>query len=181
MCIVQNRWHPPLQPKPPDRIGSNFSWKPFRRIVSGAPRRFLNFLLEVEIMSSLGSGPGRGRSPVEWGEIPSVRLFFRPSVHSTIRPSVRPPTGPLAGSQTPLAGPQSPPSGPQTSPTGPQTPPAGPQIPPASPHIPLARFGRASLSRWTDVQTDGIFFCFALYKTLFPSLPFDNQSKLRGK
>ena len=33
----------------------------------------------------LGSGPDRGRSPVEWGEIPSVR----PSV----RPSIRPPSG----------------------------------------------------------------------------------------
>ena len=26
----------------------------------------------------LGSGPGRGRSPVEWGENPSVRSFVRP-------------------------------------------------------------------------------------------------------
>ena len=41
---------PPLQPKPLDRIGSNFSWKPFRRIVSGAPRRFLNFVLGAEIL-----------------------------------------------------------------------------------------------------------------------------------
>ena len=28
----------------------------------------------------LGSGPDRGRSPVEWGEIPFVHLFVRPSV-----------------------------------------------------------------------------------------------------
>ena len=31
----------------------------------------------------LGSGPGRGRSPVEWGEIPSVR----PSVRSSPPPA----------------------------------------------------------------------------------------------
>ena len=28
--------------------------------------------------SFLGSGPDRGRSPVEWGEIPFVRPFVRP-------------------------------------------------------------------------------------------------------
>ena len=27
-----------------------------------------------------GSGPDRGRSPVEWGEIPSVRSSVRPSI-----------------------------------------------------------------------------------------------------
>ena len=27
----------------------------------------------------LGSGPNRGQSPVEWGEIPSVRPYVRPS------------------------------------------------------------------------------------------------------
>ena len=34
----QNRWHPP---KRLGRIGWNFWWKPLRRILSGAPRRFL--------------------------------------------------------------------------------------------------------------------------------------------
>ena len=42
--------NPPLQPKLLDRIGSNFSRKLFRRIVSGAPRRFLNFVLGAEIL-----------------------------------------------------------------------------------------------------------------------------------
>ena len=31
-------------------------------------------------VSFLGSGPDRGRSPVEWGEIPFVRSFVRSSV-----------------------------------------------------------------------------------------------------
>ena len=26
----------------------------------------------------LGSGPGKGRSPVEWGETPSIRPYIRP-------------------------------------------------------------------------------------------------------
>ena len=29
-----------------------------------------------------GSGPGRGQSPVEWGDFPSVRPFVRPSICS---------------------------------------------------------------------------------------------------
>ena len=32
-----------------------------------------------------GSGPDRGRSPVEWGDFPSIRTF----VHLSVRPSVR--------------------------------------------------------------------------------------------
>ena len=32
-----------------------------------------------------GSGPDRGQSPVEWGEIPSVRL----SIHPSVRPPPR--------------------------------------------------------------------------------------------
>ena len=48
-----------------------------------------------------GSGPNRGRSPVEWGDFPSVRTYVCTSVHS-------PPLelGWLAGPQTWLAGPQ---------------------------------------------------------------------------
>ena len=42
----------------------------------------------------MGSGPGRGRSPVEWGDFPSVR------------PSVRPPMSQPIGPQTWLGGPQ---------------------------------------------------------------------------
>ena len=37
--------------------------------------------------SFLGSGPDRGRSPVEWGDFPSVRPFVRPYV---------PPSGPAS-------------------------------------------------------------------------------------
>ena len=51
MCRVQNRWHPPLQPKRLGRIWWNFCWKRLRRILSGAPRRFFNFILEPEIWS----------------------------------------------------------------------------------------------------------------------------------
>ena len=37
----------------------------------------------------LGSGPDRGQSPVEWGEI----LSIHPSIRLSIRPSIRPPQG----------------------------------------------------------------------------------------
>ena len=40
---------PPLQSKQLGRIGSNFSWKPLGILLSGSPRRFLNFDLEAEI------------------------------------------------------------------------------------------------------------------------------------
>ena len=48
----------------------------------------------------LGSGPNRGRIPVEWGEILSI--------HTSIRPS----WAPLEGPQTPLRGPHAPLTGP---------------------------------------------------------------------
>ena len=35
----------------------------------------------------LGSGPGRGRSPVEWGDFPSVRPYVRTYIRTSIRPS----------------------------------------------------------------------------------------------
>ena len=82
----------------------------------------------------LGSGPDRGRSPVEWGEIPSVR------------PSVPP----LAGPQTLLAGPQTPPAGPQTLLAGPQTPPASP-LSPLNALRPLVW----KTDGWTYGRTDG--------------------------
>ena len=34
----------------------------------------------------LGSGPGRGRSPVEWGDFPSVRPYVRLSVRTSVPP-----------------------------------------------------------------------------------------------
>ena len=47
---LENHWHPPLQPKRLGRIGSNFRWVALRRILSGASRRFLNFVLGAEIL-----------------------------------------------------------------------------------------------------------------------------------
>ena len=55
-----------------------------------------------------GSGPDRGRSPVEWGDFPSVRTFIRPSVR---------PSPPLLGH----------PARPQAQPARPQAQPARPQ------------------------------------------------------
>ena len=49
-----------------------------------------------------GSGPDRGRSPVEWGDFLSVCLFIRPS----IRPSVHSP--PLSHPARPEAQPAMP-------------------------------------------------------------------------
>ena len=41
---------PPLQPKRLGRIGSCFGERPLMWIVSGAPRRFLNFIQEAETL-----------------------------------------------------------------------------------------------------------------------------------
>ena len=73
----------------------------------------------------MGSGPDRGQSPLEWGEIPYVRT------------SVHPPLDLLAGPQAPLAGPQAPLAGPQAPLTGPQAPLAGPQASLAGPQASL--------------------------------------------
>ena len=35
----------------------------------------------------LGSGPDRERSPVEWGDFPSIRLYVRPSIRPYVPPS----------------------------------------------------------------------------------------------
>ena len=40
-----------------------------------------NTMYEALVGQFLGSGPDRGRSPVEWGDFPSVRPFIRPFVH----------------------------------------------------------------------------------------------------
>ena len=47
----------------------------------------LSYLFLKIIYSLFGQRPGRGRSPVEWGDFLSVR----PSVRSFVRLSVRPP------------------------------------------------------------------------------------------
>ena len=56
-----------------------------------------------------GSGPDRGRSPVEWGDFPSVRPFVRPFVHPSvhspllaIQPGLRPSQPDLRPSQPSL-------------------------------------------------------------------------------
>ena len=88
----------------------------------------------------LGSGPDRGRSPVEWGEIP----YVRPYVRTSIRPSPPALLALQAGPQTPLAGPKAPlaspcalQAGPHTARADPHTHQAGPQTPLAGPKTPL--------------------------------------------
>ena len=63
-----------------------------------------------------GSGPDRGRSPVEWGDFPSVRTFVRPS----------PPLGHPAR-------PEAQPSRPEAQPARPEAQPARPEAQPDRP------------------------------------------------
>ena len=72
----------------------------------------------------------RGRSPVEWGQIPSVHPLLSDPQTRQAGPQT-PPTDPRP--LTPLAGPQTPPADPQTPPAGPQIPPVGPQTSLAGP------------------------------------------------
>ena len=67
---------------------------------------FNSLPLSVSLRLFLGSGPNRGQSPVEWGEIPSVRTSVRPYVRTS-------PPGLLAGSQALLVPSQNPLAGPQ--------------------------------------------------------------------
>ena len=46
----------------------------------------------IKVPSFLGSGPDRGRSPVEWEDFP----FVRPSVRPYVRPSIPSLEGPRA-------------------------------------------------------------------------------------
>ena len=80
----------------------------------------IKFFLTYEKQNFLGSGPGRGRSPVEWGDFPSFRLFVR----LFVRPS---PPAWLGGPQTRLRGPQTRLGGPQIWLGGPQVWLGGPQ------------------------------------------------------
>ena len=52
---------------------------------------FLEKISSLAMLYFLGSGPDRGRSPVEWGDFLSVRT----SVRTYVRPSV-PPSGPFS-------------------------------------------------------------------------------------
>ena len=55
MWRVQNQWHYSLQPKRLGWIGSNLFWESLSRILSGASRGFLNFILEAELMTFCSS------------------------------------------------------------------------------------------------------------------------------
>merc|ERR1712120_75635 len=60
-------------------------------MVSGTLAPLYSFWVKVGLKR--GSGPDRGRSPVEWGDFPSVclsvRSSVRPFVHSSVCPFVR--------------------------------------------------------------------------------------------
>ena len=108
-------------------------------------------------------GQGRRQSSVEWGEIPSVRLYVRQSAHPSAPPLAGPQTLP-AGPQTLLAGPQAPPASPQTGPASHQTPLAGPQTPPAGPQdlqdscrgLKVSQLGSEALSHiWVNTPNFG--------------------------
>ena len=58
----------------------------------------------VEVGLQRGSGPDRGRSPVEWGDFPFVRPSVRPSLHPSVRPSIHPSVPPLEGPRASQAG-----------------------------------------------------------------------------
>ena len=58
-------------------------------MVSGTLALLYSFWVKVELKR--GSGPDKGRSPVEWGDFPSVRPSVRPYVRPYIRTYVFPP------------------------------------------------------------------------------------------
>ena len=53
-------------------------------MVSGTLAPLYSFWVKVGLKR--GSGPDRGRSPVEWGDFPFVRPSVRPSVHPSVHP-----------------------------------------------------------------------------------------------
>ena len=69
----------------------------------------------MSFLSFLGSGPDRGRSPVEWGDFPSVRSFVRSFVRTYVCPSV-PPLGHPAGPEAQPARPEAQPARPEAQP-----------------------------------------------------------------
>ena len=76
-------------------------------------RKNPGFLMgRVSRIQFLGSGPDRGQSPVEWGEILYVRTSVRPSPPALLALQAGP-QAPLTGPQAPLTGPQAPPAGPK--------------------------------------------------------------------
>ena len=115
-----------------------------------------------------GSGPDRGRSPVEWGDFPFVRRFIRPSV----RPF--PPLGQPAMPQAWLAGPHTWLSGPQTWLAGPQAWLAGPQAWLAGPE--------GGTNGWTNERTENlpILQDFVPYWGRCLASPHENQGESRA-
>ena len=61
-------------------------------MVSGSLALLYGFFLKFSsqlFQWKQGSGPGRGQSPVEWGDFPSIRLSVRLSILLSIGPLVR--------------------------------------------------------------------------------------------
>ena len=128
----------------------------------------VEFCISIIISYFLGSGPDRGPSPVEWGEIPYESTYIRMCIHAYIRTYVLtyvcmyvhtslPPQAPLKSPKAPLAGlsgwpsglkgsdpsdrhssPSGRPSDPSDGPSGPQASRTGSQTPLAGPQNPLA-------------------------------------------
>ena len=109
----------------------------------------------------LGSGPDRGQSPVEWGEIPFVCSSIRPSIPPSGWPSN--PTGwpsdPVDWPSDPPSWPSNPssqPSDPSSRASDPSSWPSGSEGQPAgSEGQPAGSEGQPEGGGWMDGQTDG--------------------------
>ena len=107
-------------------------------MVSGTLAPLYSFWVKVGLKR--GSGPDRGRSPVEWGDFPSVRPSVPPRL--ALRPSqlALRPSDPSSWPSDPSCWPseaQTLPASPQTLATCHQTALAGPDTPPADFQTPL--------------------------------------------
>ena len=121
----------------------------------------------------LGSGPNRGRSPVEWGDFPFVRPFVRLFVRSS------PPLGH--------------PARPEAQPARPEAQPAWSEAQPARYEAQPASQPSLRLQAWLDgpeVGTDGqmdermenlpILQDFVPYRGCWPACPHENQGESRA-
>ena len=99
-----------MQVNPNCYSGGGGFYAPPSYLLQIAPKPFMTGYFHF-----LGSGPDRGRSPVEWGDFPSVRSYVRPS----------PPLGHPAR-------PEAQPARPKAQPARPEAQPARPEAQPAS-------------------------------------------------